>query len=96
MATRSRLGVSGYWVNDVRALALQSQPEVALQRLREAIDGGWRLHTWYHMDMDPNLDSIRGTRKFDELNAMLVADLESQAQNVRDMLASGELQPGHP
>ena len=96
MRTLSRLGVSGFWVNDVRALSLQSRPELALARLRQAIDEGWRFHTWYHMDVDPNLEAIRGTREFDELNAMLIADLESQAENVRDMMASGELRPGHP
>ena len=96
MRSLSRFGVSGYWVNDVRALALRPSPELALARLREAIEDGWRLHTWYHMDLDPNLDSIRGTSEFDELHATLVADLEAQARNVRDMRASGELMSPSP
>ncbi len=90
MGSMSRMGVSGFWVNDVRALALR-QPERALEMLREAIDDGWRFHVWYHMEIDPNLDSIRGTREFDELHVILQADLDTQAQHVRDMQASGEL-----
>ncbi len=91
MESLSRLGVNGYWLNDVRALTLKQQPELALERLREAIDDGWRFQVWYHMDLDPNLDSIRSTEEFIELNARLRADLEAQAQHVRDMKASGEL-----
>lgn len=97
MASMSRFGVGGYWLNDVRALTLRRQPQRALRTLRQAIDDGWRFQVWYHMDMDPNLDSIRGTTEFDELNAILRADLDAQAQNVRDMKASGELAPiRHP
>ncbi len=91
MNSLSRFGVAGYWLNDVRALTLKQQPERALQSLREAIDDGWRFQVWYHMDMDPNLDSIRGTDEFDQLNALVRADLDAQARRVRDMKASGEL-----
>ena len=61
------------------------------ERLGEAIEDGWRFQVWYHMDMDPNLDSIRGTAEFDRLHEIVRADLDAQAQQVRDMKASGEL-----
>ena len=99
MSTISRGGVAGYWLNDVRAIALQDEPDRALASLREAINEGWRFHVWYHMDIDPNLDSIRGTAEFDELHSILQADLDAQAEHVREMKASGELamagQPAH-
>ncbi len=96
MESLSRFGVNGFWLNDVRALTLKQQPELALERLREAVDDGWRFQVWYHMDLDPNLDSIRSTEEFIELNARLRADLEAQAQHVRDMKASGELAMTRP
>ena len=91
MSSLSRFGITGYWLNDVRALTLKQQPQRALETLREAIEDGWRFQVWYHMDMDPNLDAIRGTAEFDELYEVVRADLEQQAQNVRDLKASGEL-----
>lgn len=43
------------------------------------------------MDLDLNPDSIRGTEESDALCAIVQADLDAQAQNVRDMRASGEV-----
>lgn len=89
--TKPRLGTGGYWVNDVRIYAIQQRPETALEALREAVESGWRLHTWYYLDMDPNLESIRGTPEFAQLDAFVKADLEKQAERVRELKASGEL-----
>ncbi|MDJ0941086.1 MAG: tetratricopeptide repeat protein [Woeseiaceae bacterium] len=91
MAPLQRGGVSGFWLNDVRAYALQDRPERALEAFREAIEDGWRFQAWYYLDIDPNLDSIRGTDEFERLRAVLQADLAAQAQRVRDMMESGEL-----
>ncbi len=94
--TKPRLGTGGYWVNDVRIYAIQRRPEMALEALREAVESGWRLHTWYYLDMDPNLESIRGTPEFAQLDAFVKADLEKQAERVRELKASGELVSPEP
>ena len=94
--TKPRLGTGGFWVNDARIYALQQRPDMALAALLEAVESGWRLHTWYYLDMDPNLESIRGTPEFARLNAFVKADLETQAERVRELKASGELAASQP
>ncbi len=89
--TKPRLGTNGFWVNDARIYAIQQRPERALGALRSAVEAGWRLHTWYHLDLDPNLEPIRGTPEFAEISTLVRADLERQAERVRELEASGEL-----
>ncbi len=89
--TKPRLGTNGFWVSDARAYAIQKRPEMALDALRTAVEAGWRFHTWYYLDLDPNLESIRGTPEFARLNALVKADLERQAARVKELKASGEL-----
>ena len=94
--TKPRLGTNGFWINDARAYAIQKRPEMALDALRTAVEAGWRFQTWYYLDMDPNLESIRGTPEFARLNAFVKADLEKQAEHVRELMASGELASSRP
>ena len=94
--TKPRLGTGGFWVNDARIYALQQRPDMELAALLEAVESGWRLHTWYYLDMDPNLESIRGSPEFARLNAFVKADLEKQAERVRELKASGELAASQP
>jgi TolB-like protein/Tfp pilus assembly protein PilF len=89
--TIPRLGTNGFWVSDARIYAIQKRPEMALDALRTAVEAGWRLHTWYYLDIDPNLDSIRGTPEFAEINAIVKADLARQAERVKELESSGEL-----
>jgi len=89
--TKPRLGTNGFWVNDARIHAIHKRPEMALEALRTAVEAGWRLHTWYYLDMDPNLESIRGAPDFAQLSAFVKADLEEQAERVQELKLSGEL-----
>lgn len=91
IATEPRLGTSGFWVSDARIYAAQERSDMALQSLREAVESGWRLYTWYYLDLDPNLESIRGTLEFAHIAAIVRADLERQAERVRELKESGEL-----
>ena len=77
--------------NDARIHAIRKRPEMALEALRMAIEGGWRLHTWYYLDMDPNLESIRDTPEFARLSTFVKSDLEKQAERVEELKSSGEL-----
>ncbi len=91
--TLPRLGTSGYWITDVRIFALQGRRDRALAALQQAIDEGWRLFSWFYLEHDPNLDSIRDTPEFDRLYQVIKDDLAVQARRVRDLKASGELAP---
>ena len=89
----SRLGTDGYWISDVRIYALQQRPELALAALRQAMDEGWQFLTWFYLDNDPNLDSIRDDPEFKRLYAEIKSDLAIQARRVRDLKASGDIGP---
>jgi tetratricopeptide (TPR) repeat protein len=91
--TIPRLGTNGYWITDVRILALQKRPQQALSALRQAIDEGWRFLAWYLLEHDPTLDSIRGEPEFQRLYAELQSNLAVQARRVQELKASGELSP---
>ena len=93
IASMPRMGTSGYWTTDVQIYALQNRPEQALNALQEAFDEGWRLLTWFYLDFDPNLDSLRDHPRFNKLQADFRIDLEDQAQRVRALKESGELVP---
>ena len=94
--SKPRLGTNGFWIDDARIHAIQGHPEMALEALRAAVEAGWRFNTWYYLDMDPNLDSIRGAPEFAEINAFVKADLAEQAERVRELKASGELASSRP
>ena len=91
LKTKPRLGTNGFWVNDARIHAIRKRPDMALEDLRTAIEAGWRLHTWYYLEMDPNLESIRDTAEFARLSTFVKSDLEKQAERVKELKSSGEL-----
>ena len=91
--TMPRLGINGYWITDVNIYALQNRPKQALDALQQAIDEGWRLLTWFYLEIDPNIDSLHNLPRFTQLHADLEADLAEQAQRVRELKASGEIAP---
>ena len=89
--TMPRLGTIGYWIADVRIYAIQNRTELALQALGQAIDDGWRVMTWYHLKIDPNLESIRHEPEFQALREKVETELAAQAQRMRELRASGDL-----
>lgn len=86
-----RLGTNGHWVTDVQILALQGEQQRALAALEAAVDEGWRVLTWYYLDLSPNLASLRGLPKFERLRERVRLDLEQQARRVQAMADSGDL-----
>lgn len=89
--TQVRLGENGYWIDDARAYASIGKNELALNRLRTAVDEGWRMLTWYHLDRDPSLASIRDEPEFEEIRAHIQMDLAAQAERLNELKSSGEL-----
>jgi len=85
-----RMGTDGYWITDVRIFALQNRPRRALDALRTATKEGWRVLTWYYLDLDPNLESIRDLPEFIAIREEIRADLATQAIRLGELKASGE------
>jgi len=80
---------SGYGFANVDLHALRGEKEKALAALREGVANGTRwLWRWYLLH-DPNLESIRDTPEFAEIEA----DMAVQLARVREMERNGELEP---
>ncbi len=86
-----RLGVDGYWIADVRVHATRGDVQQAVAALERAVDEGWRLLTWYHFNLDPNLEVLRSDPGFQALKARVEQDLARQARRVRELQQSGDI-----
>ncbi len=93
---RTRLGVKGFGIADVEALALLGRSDEALARLREAIDAGWRTswprHGWNLAD-DPYLTGLRDDARFRAMVAETDADIARMRERAAQAEASGDWQP---
>ena len=83
----------GYWIADVRIYALQGEKRKALSALGQAIDQGWRIHWWYFLERDPNLESLHDEPEYQAMVAEIEADMAEQLARVREMERNGELEP---
>ncbi len=88
-----RLGGFGYRVADAQIYALLGRKHEALSSLRQAYDAGPGFYWRYYLGYDPNLASLRDEPEFQALAAELRADMAAQLERVREMEASGELEP---
>ena len=85
----------GYWIADVRILALRGSTDEALAALQQAVDEGWRSLWWYYMRHDLALTSIRDEPGFKVALEQLEADAAMQMQRVREMEQEGAIVPIH-
>ncbi len=90
--TIPRLGF-GYGIADVEIYALQGDKQKALSALRQAIDEGWRVHWWYDLKHNPNLEPLHDEPEFQAMVAEIEADMAAQLARVREMERNGELEP---
>jgi len=91
IASLPRLGTHGYYITDVRILALQNRNQEALEALRTAVHDGWRFLVWYFMNNDPVLDALKMEQSYKDIYSVLEADLSVQGNSVRALIDSGEL-----
>ena len=93
---RPRLGLKGFGIADVEALALLGRRDEALARLREAVDAGWRStwprHGWNLAD-DPYLTELRDDARFRAIVAEIDADIARMRERAAQAEASGDWQP---
>jgi tetratricopeptide (TPR) repeat protein len=88
-----RVGLWGYGIADVQIYALQGEKQKALATLQQAIDEGWRFRWWYHLKLDPNLESLHDEPEFQAMVKEIEADMAAQLARVREMERNGELAP---
>ena len=72
-----RIRGQDFSIVDVELLALGGQSELALERLHEAVDGGW-FTTWQYYLRNATLDPIRERDEFKEIVAQLEAKTAEQ------------------
>ncbi|MBT8066660.1 MAG: hypothetical protein KJO09_05430 [Gammaproteobacteria bacterium] len=84
-------GVWGFLYNivDIELLAVASRNEEALQRLRAAVDYGWRAN-WPFYTYNRNLQSIAGDVEFQRQLAVLSEDMEQQRAVIQALPHMGE------
>jgi TolB-like protein/cytochrome c-type biogenesis protein CcmH/NrfG len=78
LRTIPRMGTSGYGIADVAIHALRGDTSIALAKLREAEQAGWRASWRYARDFDPNLASIRNEPEFKAIFADIERDMARQ------------------
>ena len=96
VAGRPRLGLLGFGIGDVEALALAGRRDEALARLREAVDAGWRwgrLGQGWGLADDPYLQTLRGDARFRAIAADVDADIARMRERAEAAEASGNWQP---
>lgn len=75
----------GHGVEDARIHALRGDRTAALKALQEAIDQGWRLDWWYHLELDPALESLHDDPVFKAMRQEVAADMAAQLTRLREV-----------
>jgi TolB-like protein/Tfp pilus assembly protein PilF len=84
-------GVHGDLINivDVELLALDGQTQAALDRLQQAVDGGW-TSDWRSIFGNETLASLRDEPRFQRIEAQLESEMATQLEAIRALPDMGE------
>ncbi|MDX1570899.1 MAG: tetratricopeptide repeat protein [Xanthomonadales bacterium] len=80
LSARHRTRGQSYDVADVRIFAARGQKELALEKLREAIDAGWREDWHFHLRRDVMLESLWDDPEFIAMAKEVEADMIAQRE----------------
>ncbi|MFK8016344.1 MAG: hypothetical protein AB8G17_13000 [Gammaproteobacteria bacterium] len=90
-----RLGTAGHGIRDVQVLALQGKQSLALARLQQAFDEGFRgvrnFDNWT-LAQDPYLVSIRDTPAFRDVTAQIATANAQMKARLNDAIAADDLE----
>ena len=67
---------------------LAGDKELAIERMRQAVDAGWR--DYYSVSNDPRWQSLRDDARFQELMARVKADIDSQRARLEQIEAKDD------
>ena len=93
VASMPRLGRSGFGIRDVQILVLQGRKEVALDRLRDAIDEGFVSLAGFEiwgLDIDPVLASLRDEPRYKAMQREIAARIDLMRLSFETAAASGD------
>jgi hypothetical protein len=67
---------------------LASDEDLAIDRLRQAVDAGWR--DYYSVSNDPRWESLRDDVRYKELMASVKADIDAQRARLEQIETTDE------
>jgi tetratricopeptide (TPR) repeat protein len=76
----------------VAIYTIQGDVELAIERLRELVDAGWR-DRWWRLEREPIYEPLWGEPEFQAIMDEVRADMAIQLERVREMERNGELEP---
>jgi len=83
--------IEAFDVLQARIHALRGDKASAIAALRHAVDEGWRWSAWYFLEYDPVLAPLHADLEFQNIKAVVKADLAEQLARVREWESSGDL-----
>lgn len=94
--TVPRLGMRGHGIKDVQILTMQGRPNMAIERLNEAVDAGFltsQAFDAWPFDVDPIIEPLRADPRFAEIEQRMQERVEIMRRNVKEAEASGDWSP---
>ena len=91
--TVPRLGMRGHGIKDVHILTMQGRPNMAIERLSDAVDAGYLSAPAFDIwpfDVDPILEPLRSDPRFAEIEQRMQDRVEIMRLNVEEAEASGD------
>ncbi|MDJ0748415.1 MAG: hypothetical protein QNJ11_02965 [Woeseiaceae bacterium] len=91
--TVPRLGMRGHGIKDVHILTMQGRPNLAIERLSEAVDAGFLISPAFDawpFDVDPIIEPLRSDPRFPEIEQRMQDRIETMRRNVEEAEASGD------
>ena len=91
--TVPRLGMRGHGIKDVHILTMQGRPNLAIERLSDAVDAGYvsgpAFDAW-PFDIDPIIEPLRSDPRFEEIERRMQDRIEMMRRNAEEAQASGD------
>ena len=88
-----RLGMRGHGIKDVHILTMQGRPNMAIERLSEAVDEGFlssQAFDVWPFDIDPILEPLRSDPRFEQIVQRMQDRIEIMRRNVEEAQTSGD------